>query len=73
MQAAYDLRSRIVHGDDIREKDRKLGDQVVDLDVWTYFCAEIVRQAVLWCFNNTQPGTKVSLTWPDYYFGACPV
>ena len=68
MLKAYDLRSRIVHGDEIRGRDLKLGQDALDINSWVHFSVEIVRRAIVWTFAQRKPGEKISVDWQSLYF-----
>ena len=65
---AYDLRSRIVHGDEIREKDRRIAGQVFEVSDFAFWAAAIVRHAIGWAFREHEPGDSLAVKWSDLYF-----
>lgn len=68
MATAYNIRSRIVHGDDIRAEDLEFRGAGLDLNAWTYHVSEIVRRAIVWAFVEHEPGTQITIRWASYYF-----
>ena len=68
MLKTYDVRSKIVHGDDIEGVVVKLGETDLDLNAAIYFAAEIVRRSVSWAFTKWNPGEPFAIDWKDMHF-----
>ncbi|MEO6835238.1 MAG: hypothetical protein ABI231_04950 [Candidatus Tumulicola sp.] len=67
---AYDLRSRVVHGDEIREKHRRLSGAVFEISDFAFWAAEeIVRRAIAWSMEVKPPVEALTTDWEHYYLG----
>lgn len=73
---AYDVRSRIVHGGDVRLQDvtyKGAPDNFPDdlegrLRYFVFYMAELVRQGIEISMARTEPGGKIEINWEDVIY-----
>ena len=65
--SAYNLRSKIVHGSPVRDRDLRHLGKTLDLgDGRT--SAPMVRRGILWSFGQCEPDAKIEIDWESLYF-----
>jgi hypothetical protein len=69
MVKAYNVRSKIVHGDKPSRSDLRHAGRDLGLEDFVFYASEIVRASIDWVFKQWTPSEKITVAWNDLLFG----